>query len=112
MHDNWQKRIVIDPKILAGQPVIRGTRISLEFILDLLANGWTIDHILDDYIQLKREDIMAALKYASEIVKGAKVIVCEEPLPDELEATKEYDAKKKNSSLELIPWNAEKKGSN
>jgi uncharacterized protein (DUF433 family) len=52
---------------------VRGTRISVEFILDLLANGWTIEEILKNYPQLKREDVIAALKYAAEILKEEKV---------------------------------------
>ena len=77
MLDDWQERIVVDPKVLVGKPVIRGTRLSVEFLLDLLANNWTIDAILDEYPQLKREDIIAALKYAAEMVKEEKVY----PLP-------------------------------
>ena len=72
MPDTWQEKIVVDPKVLVGKPVVKGTRLSVEFILDLLANGWTVDQILDDYSQLNREDIMAVLKYAAEIVKEEK----------------------------------------
>jgi uncharacterized protein (DUF433 family) len=77
MLDDWQERIVVDPKVLVGKPVIRGTRLSVEFILDLLANDWTIEQILNEYPQLEREDIMAVLKYAAERVKEEKVY----PLP-------------------------------
>ena len=77
MPEECQERIVINPKILLGKPVIKGTRLSVEFVLDLLANNWTIEQILDDYPQLKREDIIAVLKYAAEIVKEEKVY----PLP-------------------------------
>jgi uncharacterized protein (DUF433 family) len=69
MCENWKSRITIDPKVLAGKPVIRGTRMSVEFILDLLANGWTIEEILENYPQLEREDVIAALKYATEVLK-------------------------------------------
>jgi len=69
MPENWQDRIVVDPKILVGKPVIKGTRISVEFILDLLANNWAIEQILGDYPQLKREDIIAVLKYAAKCSK-------------------------------------------
>jgi uncharacterized protein (DUF433 family) len=64
---------VVDPKVLVGKPVIKGTRISVEFILDLLANGWAIEQILDEYPQLEREDIIAVLKYAAEMVKEERV---------------------------------------
>jgi uncharacterized protein (DUF433 family) len=73
MEEDWKSRIAVDSKVLAGKPVIRGTRISVEFILDLLANGWTIEEILKNYPQLKREDVIAALKYVAEILKEEKV---------------------------------------
>ncbi len=72
MLNDWEKRIVVDPKILVGKPVIRGTRLSVEFILGLLANDWSIQQVLDEYPQLKREDIIAVLKYATEMVKEEK----------------------------------------
>ena len=77
MHRDWQERIVIDPKVLVGKPLIRGTRLSVEFILDLLANDWTIEQVLSEYPQLAREDVMAVLKYAAEMAKEEKVY----PLP-------------------------------
>ena len=77
MTEEWKKRITVDPEILAGKPIIKGTRISVEFILDLLANGWTTENILKNYPQLKREDIFAVLKYATEILTEEKVY----PLP-------------------------------
>jgi uncharacterized protein (DUF433 family) len=67
MSGDWRSGITIDPKVLSGKPVIRGTRISVEFILDLLANGWTIEEILENYPQLKKEDVIAALKYAAKL---------------------------------------------
>ena len=72
MFNDWEDRIVVDPKILVGKPVIRGTRLSVEFVLGLLANDWTIEKVLDEYPQLKREDIIAVLKYAAEMVKEEK----------------------------------------
>lgn len=62
--DLW-KRITADPKILGGKPIIRGTRISVEFILELLASGATEAEILQDYPHLKRGDIKACLAYAA-----------------------------------------------
>ncbi len=69
MLGDWQERIVVDQKVLVGKPLIRGTRLSVEFILDLLANDWTIVQILSEYPQLAREDVMAVLKYAAEMAK-------------------------------------------
>ncbi len=60
-----KNRIVVDPKIMGGKPVIKGTRIPVYFILELLSNGWSIDDILREYPYLSREDILAAIKYAA-----------------------------------------------
>ena len=67
---DWQDRITLDPKILAGKPVIKGTRLAVEFIIDLLANGWTESEILNNYPRLSREDILACLSYASSLMKS------------------------------------------
>ena len=75
--EDWKSRITVDPEILAGKPIIKGTRIPVELILDLLANGWTTEEILENYPQLKKEDIIAALKYAAQVLKEEKVY----PLP-------------------------------
>ena len=69
----WKGRITVDPSILAGKPIIKGTRIAVEFILELLANGWTTEKILKNYPQLKKEDVTAVLKYATEILAEEKV---------------------------------------
>jgi uncharacterized protein (DUF433 family) len=61
----WSERIVIDPDILAGKPVVRGTRLAVEFILELLAAGQSEAEILDEYPGLAKEDILACLAYAS-----------------------------------------------
>jgi uncharacterized protein (DUF433 family) len=66
MAKEWKERIAVDPKVLAGKPIIKDTRIAVEFILDLIANGWTIKKILKNYPPLKKEDITAALKYVTE----------------------------------------------
>ena len=70
---NWKQTIIVDKKILAGKPVIKGTRISVEFLLDLLAKGWTYEMMLENYPQIKKVDIQAALKYAVEVLKEEKV---------------------------------------
>ena len=68
-----KERIVIDPKILAGKPVVRGTRIAVELIVDLLAAGWSHEQLLSSYPHLTEEDIRACLAYASEVLRGEKV---------------------------------------
>jgi uncharacterized protein (DUF433 family) len=77
MTEDWRNRITVNPEILAGKPIIKGTRISVEHVLDLLANGWTTEAILENYVQLKRKDVTAVLKYAAQILKEEKV----SPLP-------------------------------
>ena len=66
-------RIVIDPNILVGKPTIRGTRIAVEFVIDLLAEGWTQQQILANYPHLKVEDITACLHYAGLVLKQERV---------------------------------------
>jgi uncharacterized protein (DUF433 family) len=66
-------RIVIDAKILTGKPVIRGTRLAVEFVLDLLAQGWNETQILEQYPGLTHEDILACLRYAAESLKSERV---------------------------------------
>ena len=60
------ERIALNPKVMVGKPVIRGTRLTVEFILNLLAHGATIPEILDEYNGLKLEDIQACLLFARE----------------------------------------------
>jgi uncharacterized protein (DUF433 family) len=69
----WQERIVLDPDILVGKPVIRGTRIAVEFLVELLAESWTHEQILSNYPQLAEDDIWAALHYAAEMLKRERV---------------------------------------
>jgi uncharacterized protein (DUF433 family) len=70
---NWEDRITVDPKVLVGKPVIRDTRLAVEFIIDLLASGWSEAQILDNYPGVTREDILACLRYANELVKSERV---------------------------------------
>ncbi len=62
---SWSERITVDPEILTGKPVIRGIRLAVEFILELLAADQSEDQILENYPGLTREDILACLAYAS-----------------------------------------------
>lgn len=61
---NWEERIEINPNVLVGKPVIRGTRLAVEFIVELLANGWSDQQILDNYPGITTDDIHACLHYA------------------------------------------------
>lgn len=67
-------RIVLDPAILAGKPVIRGTRLSVDFIIGLMADGWSEAHILENYPGLTpHDDVAACLAYARDILRSEKV---------------------------------------
>ena len=68
------ERIAVDPKVCSGKPTIRGTRIMVKNILGMLAGGFTVQQVLDAYPELTREDVTAALEYASHVVDEKKVI--------------------------------------
>ena len=70
-------RIRTDPRVLCGKPVIAGTRIAVDFIVKLLAQGMSREEILDEYPRLKAEDIQAALLYAEKVLEQEAVF----PLP-------------------------------
>lgn len=70
---NWRDRIALDPKILTGKPVIKGTRLAVEFIIELLAQGWSEEQVLDNYPGLAHEDVAACLYYASHVLKSERV---------------------------------------
>ncbi len=72
--DQLLERIEVNPKIMTRKPVIRGTRLTVQYILNLLAHGTTTDEILSEYKGLTKEDIQACLLYASEIRKKEKII--------------------------------------
>ena len=67
------ERITLDPKVLAGKPVIRGTRLAVEFVIGLMADGWTEADILSNYPGITREDIIACLAYARDTLSSEKV---------------------------------------
>lgn len=72
--ENFLQRITFDQQILHGKPVIRGLRISVEMILELLAKGANSQEILEDYPELEPEDIQAALSYAQHLVAGEIIL--------------------------------------
>ena len=66
-------RIVLDPGVLAGKPVIRWTRLSVDFIIGLMADGWTEGDILRNYPGVSHEDVAACLAYARDVLRSEKV---------------------------------------
>jgi len=65
----YKGHIEIKSNLLAGKPVIKDTRISIEFIVELLENGWNTEQILKNYPQLKKGDILSAIEYAQNLKK-------------------------------------------
>ena len=74
---DWRDRITVDPRILVGKPVVKGTRIAVEMVVDFLAAGWTYEQVLDSYPTLEADDIRACLAYASELLHSEKVFPLE-----------------------------------
>ena len=72
--EDLSRRIVIDSEVLSGKPVVKGTRIPVYLIIELLANGLTEKEVLRQYPTLKKEDIKAALLYASKCVENEETI--------------------------------------
>ena len=69
----WRDRIEVNPEVLVGKPVVKGTRLAVEFVLELVASGMTEQQILDNYPRLVREDILACVAYAAEFVRSERV---------------------------------------
>ncbi len=70
----WTERIVVNPKVMVGKPVIKGTRITVEAIISRVAQETTFDEILEDFPYITKEDITAAIKYAENLVSGEEII--------------------------------------
>lgn len=66
-------RITLDPDVLSGKPVVRGTRLAVEFIIGLMADGWSETDILKNYAGLTHDDVAACLAYARDVIGSEKV---------------------------------------
>ena len=62
---DWEERVELNPEVLAGKPVVKGTRLSVQLILELLADDWSTEEILDQYPMLTKDDVLACLRYTS-----------------------------------------------
>jgi uncharacterized protein (DUF433 family) len=69
----WRERIAIDPEVLVGKPVVKGTRIAVELVVDLLGRGYTIEQVLQQYDHLTADDVRACLAYAAEVLQSERV---------------------------------------
>lgn len=70
---NWQQHIAVDPAVLTGKPVVKGTRLAVEFVLGLIAQGWNEAEILRNYPGLTHEHILACVAYAQDRLSEEKV---------------------------------------
>jgi uncharacterized protein (DUF433 family) len=76
---DWRDHITVDPQIRVGKPIVKGTGISVELVIDLLAAGWTEQQILNSYPTLK-SDVRACLAYASDVLQGMEPLRVDEQI--------------------------------
>ena len=69
MAQDWQEHIHSDPKILLGKPVVKGTRLAVDFILGLYAAGWTEEQVLESYPTLTSEALRAVFSYSADCIR-------------------------------------------
>ena len=72
---SWKEHIHADPEILVGKPVIKGTRLSVEFILGLYKSGWAEKQILENYPQLKTDDLRAVFEYLQDCIQDERILI-------------------------------------
>lgn len=82
----WQGRIVTDSETLYGKPRIAGTRIGVEFLLDLLASGWSEAQILNEYPHLKPDDLQAVFAFVRDCLKDESFILQSKAAEGQVEA--------------------------
>ena len=70
----YTDRIISDPKIMLGKPVIKGTRITVELVLTKLSEGMAVDELVQAYLHLTREDILAVLSYSADVISREEII--------------------------------------
>lgn len=76
MNCRWTTQIATNPEILTGKPIIAGTRISAELILDCLAFGWSVDKVVEAYPHITPGNVLAALAYAADVLRKKTVCYC------------------------------------
>lgn len=70
---DWEERIIVDPRILVGKPVVKGTRLAVEFLVGLMAQGWGESEILRNYPGLEAEDLRACLAFAAATLREERI---------------------------------------
>ena len=76
---NWRDYIESDEDVLAGKPVVKGTRLAVGFLLDLLAQGWSESEILENYPQLEPEDMRAVYAFTAECMRDEHYLRLDRP---------------------------------
>lgn len=71
---DYSKRIISNPEIMLGKPIIKGTRITVELILRKIAEGMDIDELLQAYPQIKKADVLAALSYSADVIAKEELL--------------------------------------
>ena len=66
----WRERIKVNPEVMTGKPVIKGSRLTVDHVIELLAEGWSTDQIGEEYPGITIEDVAACLAYESEVIKS------------------------------------------
>jgi uncharacterized protein (DUF433 family) len=69
---DWREHIHSDPEILSGKPVVKGTRLSVDFLLELFANGWSEEQVLESYPNLTRDSLRAVFAFAAESTRDER----------------------------------------
>lgn len=78
MQNRWKARITSNPEVLGGKPVIVCTRISVEWLLDCLASGWSVGQIVEEYPHIAPEDVLAALAFAADVLRRKPYVTVSE----------------------------------
>lgn len=71
---NWKDHIVSNPDVLVGKPTVKGTRLSVEFLMGLFAAGWSREQVLENYPHLKPEDLNAVFAFAQEMMREEEYV--------------------------------------
>jgi uncharacterized protein (DUF433 family) len=75
----WSTHITSDPEILGGKPVVRGTRLAVDFVIGLFASGWTREHVLENYPSLTPDALKAVFAYAAEVLHEEVILPIRPP---------------------------------
>ncbi|MCW7471822.1 DUF433 domain-containing protein [Leptospira kanakyensis] len=71
---DYKARLTSSPEVLLGKPVIKNTRIAVDFILERLGEGMSIEHILEAYPSIEKEDILACISYSSDVISRESLL--------------------------------------